>query len=157
MTVIVEDTSTPKSFLFKTICRNYDDLNKSWMNEYMINIYFQNWSSIKFLYETKMKYIIEVKRAGNFLAHELMSWAGPFQVVSWAEPSWNRFSIWWAELSWAFSDFEFGELSWAELSSSWTSQKTSSNWNPKFRYGELNELDSVTTTGVSNYLDNWHF
>ena len=101
--------------------------------------------------------ILEVKRAGNFLAHELMSWAGPFQVVSWAEPSWNRFSIWWAELSWAFSDFEFGELSWAELSSSWTSQKTSSNWNPKFRYGELNELDSVTTTGANNYLYNRHF
>ena len=128
-----------------------------WNNCFVL-IGLRGWNDFEISYLiNESALILEVKRAGNFLAHELMSWAGPFQVVSWAEPSWNRFSIWWAELSWAFSDFEFGELSWAELSSSWTSQKTSSNWNPKFRYGELNELDSVTTTGVNNYLNNWHF
>ena len=41
MIVGVEDTSKPKSFLFETICRNYDDLNKPWMNAWLINVYFE--------------------------------------------------------------------------------------------------------------------
>ena len=86
---------------------------------------------------------VEVERAENFSAHEPLSWADLFQMVSRAELSFFRFWIWRAELSWAFSDFDFGELSWAELSSSWTSQKTSSNWNLYISYGELNELDTL--------------
>ena len=99
---------------------------------------------------------IEASVWAHFLAHELLSWAGLFQMVSWAEPSFFRFWIWRAELSRAFSDFEFGELSWAELSSSRTSQKMSSNWSFNFRYSELNELHTVTTNKLKKWFGGYY-